>query len=79
LNLGVHLGLEVISSLKKQEIRNVVAIKLLPENIFTTYDFPTLEQSGMSEIEFQISYGKIKIYEPRKRSSRERKRTKKST
>ena len=34
LSLGSHLGLEVKSSMKKQEIRTVVAKKLLAENIF---------------------------------------------
>ena len=53
LSLGLHFGLEVKTSMKKQEIRTVVAKKLVAEKIFTTYEFPKLEQSGMSELEFQ--------------------------
>ena len=45
LSLDLHFGLEVKTSMKKQDIRTVVAKKLLAEEIFTTYDFPKLEQS----------------------------------
>ena len=61
LSIGLHFGLEVKTSMKKQEIRTVVAKKLLAENIFTTYDFPKLEPSGMSELEFQLAMEKLKF------------------
>ena len=61
LSLGLHFGLEVRTSMKKQEIRTVVAKKLLAEEIFTTYDFPKLEQSGMSELEFKLAMEKLKF------------------
>jgi hypothetical protein len=47
--------------MKKQEIRTLVAKKLLAEDIFTTYEFPKLEPSGMSELEFQLAMGKLKV------------------
>jgi hypothetical protein len=61
LNLGSHLGLEAKTSMKKQEIKIVVAKKLLAENIFTTYEFPKLEPSGMSQFEFQLAMEKFKF------------------
>ena len=54
LSFGLYLGLDVKTNMKKQEIRIVVARKLVTENIFTTYDFPKLEQSGISELEFKL-------------------------
>jgi hypothetical protein len=50
-NLDVHFGLHVKPNMKKQAIRIIVDKKLVAENVFTTYDFPKLEQSGMSELE----------------------------
>ena len=73
LSLGLHFGLEVKSSMKKQEIKTVVAKKLLSENIFTTYDFPKLEPSGMSELEFRLAMEKLKF----EREEREREREEK--
>ena len=72
LILGSHLGLEVKSSMKKQEIRNVVVKKLLAENIFTTYDFPKLEQSGMSELEYQLAMEKLRLEREEREKERER-------
>ena len=77
LTLGLHLGLEVKTSMKKQEIKIVVAKKLLSENIFTTYDFPKLEPSGMSELEFRLAMEKLKFEreeKEREREERERER-----
>jgi hypothetical protein len=72
LSLGLHLGLEVESSMKKQEIRTLVAKKLLAENIFTTYDFSKLEPSGMSELEFQLAIEKLK-FESQEREKKNKK------
>jgi hypothetical protein len=75
LSLVLHFGLEVKSSMKKQEIRTVVARKLLAENIFTTYELPKLEQSGMSELEFQLAMEKLKFEsQEREREEREKER-----
>ena len=77
LSLGSHLGFEVKSSMKKQEIRTVVAKKLLAENIFTTYDFPPLEQSGMSELEYKLAMEKLRLEseeKERERKEREKER-----
>ena len=71
LSLGLHFGLDVKSSMKKQEIRTLVAKKLLAENIFTTYEFPKLEPSGMSELEFQLAMEKLK-FESQERDRQER-------
>jgi hypothetical protein len=71
LTLGLHLGLEVKTSMKKQEIKIVVAEKLLSENIFTTYELQKLEQSGMSELEFKLAMEKIK-FESQERDRQER-------
>jgi hypothetical protein len=71
LSLGLHFGLEVKSNMKKQEIMTLVAKKLLAENIFTTYDFPKLEPSGMSELEFQLAMEKLK-FESQERDRQER-------
>ena len=73
LSLGLHFGLEVKTNMKKQEIKTVVAKKLLSENIFTTYDFPKLEPSGMSELEFRLAMEKLKF----EREEREREREEK--
>jgi hypothetical protein len=78
LSLCLHLGLEVKTSMKKQEIKIVVAKKFLAEKSFTTYELPKLEQSGMSELEFQLAMEKLKFLSE-ERSSRERKRTRKRT
>jgi hypothetical protein len=52
----------------KQE--TLVAKTLLAENIFKSYNFPKLEQSGMSELKFQLAMEKLKL----EREERERKR-----
>ena len=73
LSIGLHFGLEVKTSMKKQEIRTVVAKKLVAEKIFTTYEFPKLEQSGMSQLEFQLAMEKLNFErEERERESQER-------
>lgn len=41
--LGMHFGLDVISSMKKQEITIKVANKLVEENIFETQNIIKLE------------------------------------
>jgi hypothetical protein len=71
LSLGLHFGLEVKSRMKKQEIRTLVAKKLLAENIFTTYDFSKLEPSGMSELEFQLAMENLK-FESQEQNRQER-------
>ena len=72
LSLDLHFGLEVKTSMKKQDIRTVVAKKLLAEEIFTTYDFPKLEQSGMSELEFKLAMEKLKFESQERERERER-------
>ena len=58
--LGLHLGLDVKSSQKKQDIRIKVANKLVEENIFGKYDLPEytvkseLESYKMSEFQYQV-------------------------
>jgi hypothetical protein len=54
--------------MKKQDIRIVVAKKHLAENIFTTYEFPKLEQSEMSELKFRFAMERLKF----EREGRER-------
>jgi hypothetical protein len=76
LSLGLHFGLKVKSSMKKQEIRTLVVKNLLAENIFTTYEFPKLEPSGMSELEFQLAMEKLK-FESQENVKREKKNVKK--
>jgi hypothetical protein len=72
LTLGLHVGLEAKSSIKKtQEIKTLVVKKHLAENFFTTYDFPKLEPSGMSELEFQLAMEKLE-FERQERYSQER-------
>jgi hypothetical protein len=62
--------------MKKQEIKIVVAKKLLAEKIFTTYDFPKLEPPGMSQLEFQLSMEKLK-FESQERDRQEREKNEK--
>ena len=76
LSLGLHFGLEVKTTMKKQEIRTVVAKKLMAENIFTSYEFPKLEPSGISEFEFRLAMEKLKFESQERERERELEREK---
>ncbi|KAK3092929.1 hypothetical protein FSP39_008989 [Pinctada imbricata] len=64
IGLGLHLKLDVKSSMRKQEIRNIVAKKLLAEEIFLSYDFPVepvSSETKMSKYEFELEKMKIQL------------------
>ncbi|KAK3095427.1 hypothetical protein FSP39_014552 [Pinctada imbricata] len=62
--LGLHLKLDVKSSMRKQEIRNIVAKELLAKEIFSSYDFPVepvSSETKMSKFEFELEKMKIQL------------------
>ncbi|KAK3089262.1 hypothetical protein FSP39_002191 [Pinctada imbricata] len=64
IGLGLHLKLDVKSSMRKQEIRNIVAKELLAEEIFSSYDFPVepvSSETKMSKYEFELEKMKIQL------------------
>ncbi|KAK3089782.1 hypothetical protein FSP39_006484 [Pinctada imbricata] len=64
IGLGLHLKLDVKSSMRKQEIRNIVAKELLAKEIFSSYDFPVepvSSETKMSKYEFELEKMKIQL------------------
>ncbi|KAK3084264.1 hypothetical protein FSP39_010811 [Pinctada imbricata] len=64
IGLGLHLKLDVKSSMRKQEIRNIVAKELLAKEIFSLYDFPVepvSSETKMSKYEFELEKMKIQL------------------
>ncbi|KAK3098851.1 hypothetical protein FSP39_023736 [Pinctada imbricata] len=64
IGLGLHLKLDVKSSMRKQEIRNIVAKELLAKEIFSSYDFPVepvSSETKMSKFEFELEKMKIQL------------------
>ncbi|KAK3106188.1 hypothetical protein FSP39_014556 [Pinctada imbricata] len=64
IGLGLHLKLDVKSSMRKQEIRNIVAKELLAKEIFLSYDFPVepvSSETKMSKYEFELEKMKIQL------------------
>ena len=57
ISLGLHFKLAVKSSMRKQEIKVIVAKKLLQEEILSSYDFPeenVSSETKMSQYEFEL-------------------------
>ncbi|KAK3085547.1 hypothetical protein FSP39_005150 [Pinctada imbricata] len=64
IGLGLHLKLDVKSSMRKQEIRNIVAKELLAKEIVSSYDFPVepvSSETKMSKFEFELEKMKIQL------------------
>ena len=79
--LGLHFGLDVKSSQRKQDIKIKVANKLVEENIFEKYDLPEytvkseLGSYKMAEYQFQLELEKMRLErEKLEREERERDR-----
>ena len=71
ISLGLHFKLAVKSSMRKQEIKVIVAKRLLQEEIFSSYDFPeenVSSETKMSRYEFELEKMKLQLeYEDREK------------
>ena len=71
IGLGLHFKLAVKSSMRKQEIKVIVAKRLVQEEIFSSYDFPeenVSSETKMSQYEFELEKMRLQLeYEERER------------
>ena len=76
IGLGLHFKLAVKSSMRKQEIKVIVAKRLLQEEFFSSYDFPeenVSSETKMSQYEFELAKMKLQLeYEQLDKERKER-------
>ena len=76
ISLGLHFKLAVKSSMRKQEIKVIVAKRLIQEEIFSSYDFPeenVSSETKMSQYEFELAKMKLQLeYEQLDKERKER-------
>ena len=64
ISLGLHFKLAVKSSMRKQQIKVIVAKRLLQEEIFSSYDFPeenVSSETKMSQYEFELEKMRLQL------------------
>ena len=64
IGLGLHFKLAVKSSMRKQEIKVIVAKRLVQEEIFSSYDFPeenVSSETKMSQYEFELAKMRLQL------------------
>ena len=76
IGLGLHFKLAVKSSMRKQEIKVIVAKRLVQEEFFSSYDFPeenVSSETKMSQYEFELEKMRLQLeYEDREKERQER-------
>ena len=76
ISLGLHFKLAVKSSMRKQEIKVIVAKRLVQEEIFSSYDFPeenVSSETKMSKYEFELEKMRLQLeFEDREKERKER-------
>ena len=81
IGLGLHFKLAVKSSMKKQEIKVIVAKRLVQEEIFSSYDFPeenVSSETKMSKYEFELEKMRLQLeYEDREKERERQERIQK--
>ena len=81
IGLGLYFKLAVKSSMKKQEIKVIVAKRLVQEEIFSSYDFPeenVSSETKMSKYEFELEKMRLQLeYEDREKERERQERIQK--
>ena len=77
ISLGLHFKLAVKSSMRKQEIKEIVAKRLVQEEFFSSYDFleeNVSSETKMSQYEFELEKMRLKLeYDDREKERQEQK------